>query len=189
MIHCEFLWDLTTSTFRPSIAFDPRNQVSCTCHWDLYQLDYCEVSLKCCKQTADKCKQISWNHDSVFRKVLHAENNCWSQRSNDGCQKQEIRVLPLNSNCFLDFMRLYDIPSYDPNTYWPQFSADNCFEETLPLHHLFKKTPRNIKMSGTNTIFIAFKNYVSFWQRPWHINSFQSYKNTMKPLLPKIMIV
>ena len=49
-------------------------------------------------------------------------------------------------------MRLYDIPSYDPNTYWPQFSADNCFEETLPLasYHIFKKkkTPRNIKMSA-----------------------------------------
>ena len=171
MIHCEFLWDLTTSTFRPSIAFDPRNQVSCTCHWNFYQLDYCEVSLKWCKQTADERKQIRYAEiTTVLRNVLHAENNCWSQRRNDGCQKQEIRVLPLNSNCFLDFMRLYDIPSYDPNTYWPQFSADNCFEETLP-PHLQEEDSQKHKNEchyGTNTIFIAFKNYVSFWQRPWH---------------------
>ena len=76
------------------------------------------------------------------------ENLLSFERGNDGCQKQEIRVLPLNSystgDGSRDFMRVYDIPSYDPNTYWPHF----LLTIVVLASSLLSRTPRNLHCFG-----------------------------------------
>ena len=104
--------------------------------------------------------------DHIIAKRLYILKNLLSfERGNDGCQKQEIRVLPLNSystgDGSRDFMRVYDIPSYDPNTYWPHF----LLTIVVLASSLLSRTPRNLHCFG-ELCFLFLS-----WHRPWRLGT------------------
>ena len=51
-------------------------------------------------------------------------------------------------------MRVYDIPSYDPNTYWPHFLLTIVVASSLASSYLLLELPET---------FIVLENYISFF--------------------------